>query len=328
MNDTVLPNTCMKRLEDLFRVGLCIPTYNAGQAFPDLLAALSVCETQFHRRLVIDSSSVDGTAELAAHAGFEVMTIPSSDFDHGGTRQLGVDALHDCDIVVFLTQDSIPVAPSSITPLVNVFRDPVIGAAYGRQLPRIGATALEAHARLFNYPSESHVKSWPGAKSLGIMAGALSNSFAAYRRSCLMDVGGFPKGLVCSEDVYIGFKMLLASKKIAYVAESSVYHSHDYTPLEELNRYFDIGAFYIAFEPWIVQLSGAAEGRGVSFILSQLRYAACNAPLRIPMIPASALCKYIGFRLGAHHRKFPSWSWVLLGMNKAFWKRRQKSAVS
>lgn len=302
-------------------IGLIVPTLNAENSFLDFLPAIRRAKHFFHRMLVIDSSSVDGTRELAAKEGFEVIQIDRVTFDHGGTRQLGVDVLSDCDILVCMTQDAILASPDAIGLLVAPFDNPEIGATYGRQLPRVGAGLIEAYSRNFTYSDVSFVKSWPDSKHMGIMAGAVSNSFAAYRRESLLKVGGFPTNLVCTEDTYVGFKLIFGNEKIAYVAESQVYHSHDYSILEEFHRYFDIGAFYCAFEPWVLKIAGAPEGRGIFFLLHQIRAILAKEPWLLPKCFVSTFMKYLGYRMGAKWNWFPlSWR-IRLGMNKAFWAR-------
>jgi len=302
-------------------IGLCVPTCEAEKDLPRLLEVVEDASALFHRVLFIDSSSSDRTQQLVKRSGFELLVVEKADFDHGGTRQKGVEQLKDCQIVMFLTHDAVPVGPDDLRVLVDVFSDPRVGCAFGRQLPRPGARPMEAHARLFNYPEHSVVKEWPQARSLGIMAGAVSNSFAAYRREALEQIGGFPSGMVCSEDVYVGFKALLSGWKVVYCAESRVYHSHDLSPWQELRRYFDIGAFYGSFETWIVHSVGSAESKGIAFVLSQIRYLAAKAPWLIPLVPVSAMAKYVGYRLGARHQKLPSWLIHRLGLNRPFWDR-------
>lgn len=296
---------------------------NAEENFAEFLPALQKARNSIHRILILDSSSTDRTRELAIQAGFEVIDIDRKAFDHGGTRQLGVDHLSDCDIIVCMTQDAVLASNDAIDHLVAPFHNPQIAATYGRQLPRIGAGLLEAYSRNFGYSDVSFVKSWPQSKSMGIMAGAVSNSFAAYRRSDLLEAGGFPSNLVCTEDVYVGFKLILSKKKIAYVAESAVHHSHNYTILQEFQRYFDIGAFYCAFEPWILRTAGTAEGRGLLFLKHQLRAIVFKEPWLLPKCILSTITKYLGYRLGAKWHRFPLKWRVLFGMNKSFWKRSE-----
>lgn len=116
---------------------------------PVLLASVSP-----EHVLIIDSSSSDGTADLARAVGFGVMSIDKKDFNHGTTRQLGAIVLHDAEVLVYLTQDTILQDPCTLERLLSAFADPSVAAAYGRQLPRPKATPIEAHARSFNYPAK------------------------------------------------------------------------------------------------------------------------------------------------------------------------------
>ena len=59
--------------------------------------------------------------------------------------------------------------------------------------PGRGANPIEAHARLFNYPPVSAIRSLEDAAAMGFKAIFFSNSFGAYRRTALEQVGGFPK---------------------------------------------------------------------------------------------------------------------------------------
>ena len=72
-------------------VALIIPTYNAAQLWPALSEGIRVQSLVPDQVIVIDSSSTDGTAELARKEGFTVIEIPQRDFNHGGTRQMGAE---------------------------------------------------------------------------------------------------------------------------------------------------------------------------------------------------------------------------------------------
>lgn len=300
------------------RFCLSIPTLNAASGLSDVLQAVALQASLPKRLLLIDSSSEDQTVEIARAAGAEVLTIARSDFDHGGTRQLAVERLADVPVVVFLTQDAIPADEHAFERLVAAFEDESVAAAYGRQLPRDGAGAAEAHARLFNYPAESCVKSLADAAKLGIKTPFLSNSFAAYRVSALQDVGGFPRRSLFGEDMYVAAKLLVAGHRIAYVAEATVRHSHAYTLGEELRRYFDVGAFH-AQNPWIMETFGTAGREGLAYVRSELGYAARNAPLSMPGLLLRDLLKLIGMNLGRREALLPKRLKRRLSMNTRFW---------
>ena len=202
--------------------------------------------------------------------------------------------------------------------LVAAFADPQVGVAYGRQLPADNATPIAAHARTFNYPPINSLKSSVDIQPLGIKTAFVSNSFAAYRRSALEDVGGFPDRCIVSEDTFVAAKMILAGWKVAYCADAQVYHSHNYTWRQEFQRYFDIGVFH-AREPWVRREFGGAEGEGVRFLKSELKYLLREAPHLIPSALVRTVIKYLGFRAGLAERYLPVKLKSRLSMQKAFW---------
>ena len=71
--------------------------------------------------LIVDSSSTDGTPELARAAGFKVWSIPRDEFNHGNTRHRAAELVPDCDILVYLTQDAILNGANAIENLVSAF---------------------------------------------------------------------------------------------------------------------------------------------------------------------------------------------------------------
>lgn len=297
---------------------LCLPTFNAVGTAQSFIAALTAQSLFDFDRLVIDSSSDDNTVALFTEAGFRVHKISRESFDHGATRQLAIELSPDADIIIFMTQDAILADSSSLQSLVNTFADPSVGVAYGRQLPAPEATPIAAHARLFNYPVESFVRTKADIPRYGIKTAFLSNSFAAYRRSALLAVGGFPASVIMSEDSMVATRMLLSGWKIAYCAAATCYHSHNYTPLKEFQRYFDIGVFH-AREAWYLQALGRAEGEGKRFVQSELRYLCQHAPAWIPAALLRSMLKFLGYRLGRLEHYLPRGVKLALSMNRGFW---------
>jgi rhamnosyltransferase len=220
-----------------------VPTLNAAADWPSFAAPLLACARP-DQVLVIDSDSQDGTPSLARDAGFEVRSIRRRDFNHGGTRQLAAEILSDAEVLVYMTQDAILAGPEAMVNLLAAFDKTEVAAVYGRQLPRDRAGAIEAHARRFNYPAVSDLHDLASRGRLGIKSIFISNSFAAYRRSALLAVGGFRKDVIFGEDTVAAARLLLAGRQVAYAAEACVHHSHDYTLAQEFQRYFDIGVLH------------------------------------------------------------------------------------
>ena len=301
------------------QLGLVIPALNAGPYLDRLGPALEAQSLRPPKFLVIDSDSTDDTAARFRAIGAEVRVIDRRAFDHGGTRQTAVETLVDADIVVFLTQDAVPADPDALRNLLGAFEDPRVGAAYGRQLPAPDATPIAAHARLFNYPESSERRSQADASRLGIKTAFCSNSFAAYRRKALLEAGGFPARAILSEDMLAVAAMLAKGWDVQYVASARVYHSHNYTTVEEFRRYFDIGVLH-GSHPDLIARFGTPEGEGWRFLRSELAYLARAAPLLIPSALVRTLSKYLGYGLGRHERHIPTALKRRISMNRGYWR--------
>ena len=271
--------------------------------------------------VIVDSESNDGTDVVVIENGAALLRVPAKEFNHGGTRQLMVDQHPDYDIYVFMTQDAYLADAYAIERLVAPFADSAVGAVCGRQLPHLDANPLAEHARLFNYPAESRVKSMADVPELGIKTPFVSNSFAAYRREALLGVGGFPEHVILSEDMYVTARMLLQGWKVAYAGDACCRHSHNYTMAEEFRRYFDTGVFH-ARELWIRESFGGAGGEGFRFVKSELRFLGLR---RWYLWPASLLrnaLKLLGYKLGQQERWLPLWVRRRLSMHSRFWDRQ------
>jgi len=300
------------------RIGLVIPTLNAGERWVASLCAVEGQSLVPERILIIDSESTDQTARIAESAGFEVKTIRRSQFNHGGTRQWAAEYLSECEIILFLTQDAIPVSSTTFAEIVACFDDPTVAVAYGRQLPHLGATSIESHSRIFNYGSESVKKDSTAIERLGAKVFFCSNSFAAYRRSTLLELGGFRRDLILGEDMEFAARAIRAVHANMYCATACVFHSHDYSVWQVLRRYFDIGVFD-GSNTWMRELYGSHSGEGARFVTSELRYVASRSPLAIPRSLLQTAAKLLGYRLGRVERLMPRMVKRRLSMLPAFW---------
>ncbi len=298
---------------------LICPTYNPGREFEEWLIALKQQSLKPDISVIIDSTSDDGYVFLASGFGLRLDTIDKNKFNHGGTRQQAIQNYQGFEYAVFLTQDAILSNEDSLRNILLPFEDEKVAAVCGRQLPRKKAIAIERHARLYNYSTKSSVRSISDVEKFGLKTAFISNSFAAYRISALNKVGGFPPDVIFGEDMYVAAKMLEVGYRVAYAADACVYHSHGYSMLQEFKRYFDMGVFH-AREPWIRKGLGGAEGEGVKFVVSELKYLLKNAFWRIPEGILRTLFRYAGFRLGLLEKLLPQWLKRRLAMNKGYFK--------
>ena len=290
-------------MNDLPRAALIIPTRNAGPNWTEVLYSIRNQTFKPSQLICIDSESTDDTAELAKTYGFIVKSIPAEQFNHGRTRNETANSLEGVDIVIFLTQDARPQTRNTLDSIIRAFSDPSIGAAYGRQCPRTGADAIEAHARYFSYPKTSAITSLSDVSKLGMHAAPLSNSFAAYRLSALKGVGGFPDAIL-GEDVVAGARLLLSGWRIYYSADAVVIHSHSFSYPSQFRRYFDIGVFHTNFS-WLLTRFGTPHGRGLKFILSELSFLKRHSPKLIPKSILFTVAKFAGYHLGRNYKFLP-----------------------
>ncbi|WP_256361234.1 glycosyltransferase [Methylomonas koyamae] len=141
----------------------------------------------------------------------------------------------------------------------------------------------------------------------GIKTVFISNSFAGYRRSALLQAGGFPRHTVMNEDTFAAGKMLLHGWKLQYCADARVFHSHDYGFADEFRRYFDIGVFHNR-AAWLQRTFGGAAGEGKRFVGSEMRYLFRHAPALLPSAMLRTLLKWLGYHIGrsCHRRLRPA----------------------
>ena len=296
---------------------LIVPTLNPGPLWPQWVAAVQLQLPKVNV-LVVDSSSNDGT-DFSATPAWRSIRVSAADFNHGGTRNIALQHVpYGTEVVVFMTQDALVATHDAVHRLLSAFADPSVACAYGRQLPHANATPLAAHARAFNYPSTSRLLSLGDKERLGIKTCFLSNSFAAYRLKDLYSVGGFPSDVILGEDMTVAARLLMRGKRLAYVAEATVYHSHNYTLAKEFCRYFDTGVFH-ARNPWLMRSFGEAKGEGLRFVRSELAYVWRQAPAWLPVALASTFAKWVGYKLGRHEAHLPLAIKRWCSMHKGYW---------
>jgi rhamnosyltransferase len=278
------------------RISVIIPTLNAGASIGDMLSLLNAQDQPPHEIIVIDSSSADKTVATAKALGAKTSIIPRASFNHGKTRNQGALEASG-DILVFMTQDALPIDNGLLSMLSRPLREKDIAATFGRQIPRHDASPLETFTRLFNYPDKGIVKGMEDVQRLGIKTFFISNACSSYRKDIFLQVGMFPEDVKANEDMLISARLITRGYKIAYVAEAKVIHSHNYSLAGQFVRYFRIGSS-LRKNRWILNIA-RPEGEGLRFIKEQIQFVAGRKQyLWIPYIFLESVTKYAGFRIG------------------------------
>lgn len=221
-------------------VSIIIPTLEAGKQIVPLLKSIESQTRKPDEVWVVDSSSTDGTAELARQCGAKVLSIAREQFDHGGTRDLAFRHTTG-DFVLFLTQDVLLEDKRYIECLLAPFEDMRVAAVSGRQVAREDARLYVKAVQEYRYPKQSRIWSAEESRALGILAFHLSDVCSAYRRTAYEEVGGFQHGLLTNEDMLIAAALLKAGYRLAYCAEAMVRHSHNLTLRQQYRRNWLVG---------------------------------------------------------------------------------------
>ena len=223
-------------------VSVLLLTLDAMPGLPELLRRLGEQRVDARTELVaIDSGSRDGTAELLASRVDRLIRIPRERFDHGGTRNLGVEACRG-ERVALLVQDALPASPAWLAELVAPLGEDAVAGAFSRQVPAPGASALARH-QLAGWVAADEV---PRRVRLSpaefarleplerLRACAFDNVSSCLRRE-VWRAHPFPETPI-AEDVAWGRRVLLAGYALAYAPRSVVVHSHDRGLRYELER--------------------------------------------------------------------------------------------
>lgn len=83
--------------------------------------------------IIIDSGSTDGTLVLLQKYPVKIHNLPPAEFNHGETRNLGVQ-LATGEFVVMTVQDATPATDNWIELMLKHFEDPEVAGVCGQQI--------------------------------------------------------------------------------------------------------------------------------------------------------------------------------------------------
>lgn len=245
--------------------------------------------------LLVNSSSEDGTVEEARDYGIDTLIVPRIEFNHGATRELARKKAGG-DIVIFMTPDAYLASTDSLEKLLDPIITKKAECSYARQLPHRGAKQIESFQRAFNYPEHGHIRTLADVKQFGIYTFFCSNSCAAYLNQALDQIGGFSQVLL-GEDTVASAKMLRQGMRIAYAADSLVYHSHTYSIKQEFQRAFDTGLARASYKS-LLKSESSDEDLGKKYASRLFFTFLKKHPLQIPYAALHTAAKALGYLIG------------------------------
>ncbi len=304
------------------KVDVIIPTYHPDEKFQKSIEMLLKQTVLPETIRIVNTEECFWKKEIEELSTKIVVThIKRKEFDHGASRNLGA-ADSKADVLLFMTQDAVPADNLLIENLLNYLQKEKTVAVYARQLPNENCSELERHTRQFNYGEKSSVKSQKDIHELGIKTYFCSNVCAAYKRDIFVERKGFISRTIFNEDMIYCGGVIQAGFYVAYAADAKVYHSHNYTPLEQMKRNFDLGVSQ-AEHPEIFE-GISSENEGIRMVKDTAGYFAKqgNFGAILELLLQSAF-KFIGYKLGKNYKKLSKKQIMCLTSNKAYWNKEE-----
>ena len=140
-------------------VSIVILTKNGGKHIGEALE--SIFNQDFNGEfevIVIDSGSNDITLEIIKKYPVILRQIPAHEFGHSKTRNLGAK-ISKGEIVVFLTQDAVPIGKKWLYSLTrHLSEDHGVGAVFGKQIPTPDADPINKFRIKWIYQDKRIIK--------------------------------------------------------------------------------------------------------------------------------------------------------------------------
>lgn len=205
---------------------IIIRAYNEEDHIGRLLTGIMEQTIKEVEIIVVDSGSTDATLAIASRFPTKIISISPEEFTFGRSLNLGCSEANG-SILVFASAHVYPQYPDWLDRLVEPFQDDTIGLVYGKQRGNDGTRYSEHQQFIRMYPDASiHLQKHP----------LCNNANVAIRRS-LWEQRHYDESLPGLEDLDWAIWLLSQGSFLAYSAEASVFHVHDESPRQVLNRY-------------------------------------------------------------------------------------------
>jgi rhamnosyltransferase len=133
----------------------------------------------------------------------------------------------------------------------------------------------------------------------GIKTFFFSNVCSAIKTKEFKELGGFPENIIMFEDLIFAAKAILNGYKIAYVPEAKVWHSHNFSLVQQFRRYQDAGTS-LRNNAWIFE-HAKANREGIEFLKQEIAFLFNKGQYQwIPYAITESIFKFAGFWLGLH----------------------------
>lgn len=303
-----------------YMIDIIIPTYRPDEKVTMLIQRLLKQSCPIHEIHIVDTETGVFPKEIYGLSDkIRVTSVTKEEFDHGGTRGDAAEE-SESEIIVFMTQDAMPLDTRLLENLIRPFEDDKVAVSYARQVADNSCGEIEKYTRIFNYPKESNVRTKLDIETLGIKAFFCSDVCAAYRKSTYQEVGGFVKKTIFNEDSIMAATLLNAGYKVAYAADARVLHCHNYNCEQQFKRNFDLAVSQADHPEIFADIK--SESEGIRLVKkTAVHLLKIGKPWLIVSLIVKSGFKYLGYLFGKKYRKLPKWFILKCTSNVNYWKK-------
>lgn len=212
------------------KVTVVVVNWNGEQFLERCLTALLAQTVKPHEIILLDNASTDGSLGIARR--FPAVRVMALEQNTGFARgnNLAIEAASARSEWIALINPDAFAAPRWLEALLAAAESRPDFAVFGSKLVNAADSSL-----LDGTGDACHISGLVWRTAHGVPVSALGESAceifspcaaaALYRRSALLDVGGFDEDFFCyAEDVDLGFRLRLAGYRCLYVPQSVAHH--------------------------------------------------------------------------------------------------------
>jgi L-ascorbate metabolism protein UlaG (beta-lactamase superfamily)/glycosyltransferase involved in cell wall biosynthesis len=199
-------------------VSIVIRTFNEAAHLESLLLSIAAQQTDGlrHEVVLVDSGSTDGTLEIAQRHGCRIYHISREKFSFGRSLNIGCEAARG-EILIFTSGHCDPADEHWLEGLCQPILDGKADYTYGRQIGGPKSKFSECCIFTKYYPEQPSIPQ-EGFFCNNANSAISQQAWATYK---------FDETLTGLEDMELAQRLVRDGGKVAYIAESCVFHHHD-----------------------------------------------------------------------------------------------------
>jgi len=216
-----MSNSKKDQVEEL-SVSVIINTCNRGAYIADTLDGLQRQTYKNFEVIVVNGPSLDNTEEVVKKYDVRYYTAP---YNLSVSRNIGIKSAAG-EILAFIDDDAVPDI-YWLEDIVRAYDDPKIGAAGGRVFNADGTGFQFSYGRIgvWGYPETRHTAPFSDNSPEGDWFNINIGTNASYRRSALVEIGGFDEEIEYYHDESdVCVRLIQAGYQVAQLEHAYVHH--------------------------------------------------------------------------------------------------------